>query len=307
MGYVSPENKLRKIAAGTDLSDGKAVEKTYNALLLKNPKAAVAWLKSVTPMLKENIRQQKLSQVGTAEKSNLGKYYDDAMAIFNCQPGPGMAACRQKAMDYVMQFKKPEGALQGGLGKGAADRVWDGFKKAENSQTNLLSIKSALQGLDAGITAGTFAEGRQWANNFLYTMGLSSDPKTINTQKFVADTARLVGGLLASGMLGAGTGLSDNDVLFAKSMVGADLNSQPEAMRRILEMAQTANTILINKHNSWAGSINPETLRRGEMGDMSFIVPIPEPYKPKAFGVDPASNGDFSSDNTKVVPYTGKK
>jgi hypothetical protein len=60
-GYVSPKAQLQRMASQTDLSDGRAVQKTYNAILAKNPAAAKAWIDSVMPTLKANIEQQKLA------------------------------------------------------------------------------------------------------------------------------------------------------------------------------------------------------------------------------------------------------
>lgn len=70
-GYESESNQLKRIASETDLSNGKAVQNTYNTILAKNPQAAQAWLTSVKPVITANIEQQKLasSAKGTPAKA----------------------------------------------------------------------------------------------------------------------------------------------------------------------------------------------------------------------------------------------
>lgn len=59
IGYESPEREMRRVASETDLSNSDSVEKTFNFLMSKNPKAAASWLKSVKPTLDYHIAQQK--------------------------------------------------------------------------------------------------------------------------------------------------------------------------------------------------------------------------------------------------------
>jgi len=70
-GYVSPENKLRKIASDTDLSDGKAVQATFNTLLSKNPKAAQAWLTSIKPVIQMHMDKQGADTQAISAKASL--------------------------------------------------------------------------------------------------------------------------------------------------------------------------------------------------------------------------------------------
>ncbi len=60
-GYVSPKTQLKRMAAKTDLSDGQAVQQTYNAILAKNPTAAKKWLESVKPIIQQHIEQQQIA------------------------------------------------------------------------------------------------------------------------------------------------------------------------------------------------------------------------------------------------------
>jgi hypothetical protein len=79
-GYESESNQLKRIASDTDLSNGKAVQDTYNTLLAKNPQAANSWLKSVKPIIDQHMATQKASDTGTATN------FDKKMAIYAQNP-----------------------------------------------------------------------------------------------------------------------------------------------------------------------------------------------------------------------------
>lgn len=72
LGYVSPEGKLRKIASNTDLSNSDDVQNTWKLLSAKNPKAGMAWLKSVKPIIELNIQKQNAESAArtAANKAN---------------------------------------------------------------------------------------------------------------------------------------------------------------------------------------------------------------------------------------------
>lgn len=266
-GYESTERKMKRIASETDLSDGKAVQDTFNQLMSINPESAKEWLLSIKPIITENAQ-------GSNDMSNLGKHFRDAKSIKHCAPGD--KKCEQEALDLVMQFKKPESELMKGLGKGAADKIWDGLDKSEKARGSLIAIDSALGELDRGVIAGSFSGARQGIANFLYTAGLIKNPSIVNTQKFIADTGNLVLNILGSGDLGAGTGLSDKDVEFAKTVAGASTDLTPDALRRILDMNRRASERVIERHNKFAGSIDKEKFRGSGLQGVDVLVKIPK-------------------------------
>lgn len=60
-GYVSPKAKMQRMAAQTDLSDMNSVKNTFNTIMSHSPTAAAKWLKSVEPLIKSTIEQQKVA------------------------------------------------------------------------------------------------------------------------------------------------------------------------------------------------------------------------------------------------------
>jgi hypothetical protein len=94
-GYVSPKVQLQRMASQTDLRDGRAVQKTYNAILAKNPTAAQKWLESIKPIITQHIEQQKLAATLRGKQGERKiikdaqgrqRYVDDKSLVF-----PGVA------------------------------------------------------------------------------------------------------------------------------------------------------------------------------------------------------------------------
>jgi hypothetical protein len=279
---------MKAIAANTDLSDGKAVQKTFNTLMSMNPESANAWLKSVKPVIDQHIEQQKLTVNGKG-LSNLGEHFRDAMSIKQCAPGD--EKCKQEAMDLVMRFKKPETSLTKGLGEGASKALWAGREKAQASQTSLRTINVAQQLLDKGITTGSFSGTRQSIARFFNTMGLTKDPSVDSTDNYLATLGYLVKDILGSGDFGAGTGLSDKDVEFVQTMVGGSTDISAEALRRILDISRRTHKETIKRHNEWSAQFDEEQLRRAGVKGMRFGIKAPEDYQTP--GVDPKGEMDY--------------
>ena len=112
-GYESPERQLRSMAADTDLSDGKAVQATYNEMMRRNPTAANKWLTSVMPVLKQNIEQQKLqaSRAGTvdADKAARAHRYNELVAEHGKSEGTKKYLAERAAAKVQMTGTIPQG------------------------------------------------------------------------------------------------------------------------------------------------------------------------------------------------------
>lgn len=294
-GYESPKRKAMAIAAKADLNSMKSIQDTYQQIQQINPTAASAWMKDVMPQAQEQGKRQVASSGGKG-LSNLGEHFRDAMSIKQCAPGD--EKCKQEAMDLMFKFKKPESAVMQGLGKGATTRLWDGMSKAEKARSSMVAIDSAVDEIEKGIIAGSFSGFRQDVSNLLYTMGVTKDPSILNTKKFIADTGKLVLNILGSGDLGAGTGLSDKDVEFAKTVAGASTDIPPEALIRILDMNRRASQRVIERHNAFSGSIAPERFRESGLEGIDLKIKLPKARKRNTTpGVDPAgsvSYGEFT-------------
>ena len=70
--------------------------------------------------------------------------------------------------------------------------------------------------------------------------GTSSAERVEATQSFIINRAKKTIALLASGALGAGVGISDNDRKFAASLSGSDTSLSKETIQRLLTLERTA-------------------------------------------------------------------
>jgi hypothetical protein len=312
-GYVSQENQILEIMKGADLTDAKSVSDTFNKIMMINPEAAGEFQKQVMPMLAANETQNKnlLASKKEPELSNLGKYYDDAERIlssvdpnFDINTPEGLAA----AEEFVNDFKKPETAISRGLGEGAANALWEGKDKATKSRNSIIAIDNAIAQIEKGIISGSFSGTRQDISNLLYSAGLIEDKSIINTQKFIADTGNLVLNILGSGDLGAGTGLSDNDVRFALTVAGSNTDIQAEALLQILKTNRIASQEVIKRHNKLVSGFDPKDLQSSGVGGIDFTVnapdlPIQVQTRDASIYKNSINGGQFFSDDEGNIVY----
>ncbi len=166
-GYESPEREMRRIASETDLSNVDSVQETFNTLMSKNPQAAIAWRKSVMPIVKSNIEQQKLtaSAKGTptkAKEAHLQAVRNRMIAAKGPEEGERAFGSYLQAQNIQMQGSLPQGTRMTSMGtleliplSPAAAKV----KQAAEKQ------KMATEGLkrQADLVVGTINEVKELA------------------------------------------------------------------------------------------------------------------------------------------------
>jgi len=123
-------------------------------------------------------------------------------------------------------------------------------ENADKSRNWLASAQRAENALNSGAETGAFAEG---------VLGLKKLAGFFGVGEFEADVdasealAQVLGGnvleLLSSGALGTGTGLSDNDVKFAKEVTGGTIALTEETIRYAIDAKRRAANYARNKFN----------------------------------------------------------
>ena len=142
------------------------------------------------------------------------------------------------------------------LKESAGKKFVDEQDTAQQAANSIDTMAEARAQLDSGVFTGRGANAKLEFNKFLELAGLNFfGEKVNNTQTFAATAAKLVGGVLASGMLGAGTGLSDNDVKFAKRMVAGDITVDEPSIRKILDISERAYREQIRQYNVKAADV----------------------------------------------------
>jgi len=181
-GYESQDRQLRNLAASTDLSDGRAVQKTYNTILAKNPKAAQGWLTSVKPVITANIEQQKLasSAKGTptkAKEAHLQAVRNRMIKVYGPEKGEEAFGSYLQSQGTQMQGTIPQGyrmsprgtleLIPGGPAEAEAKGTAEAMKNRQalakraigvvkGNLTDALKFYDRAEGKDADVTDAVF-------------------------------------------------------------------------------------------------------------------------------------------------------
>jgi hypothetical protein len=153
---------------------------------------------------------------------------------------------------------------------------------------NINKANDALKLLDTEkVIVGAFAKTRQGAIKMASQLfGWQEGKEAVaNTALLMAETKTMAGELLATGMYGSGTAISDRDLKTVQEIAGADENLTPESMKFILEWNQKLNAEKIKRHNDRLGNYSEEFWgRTPEGGPDSFRVETPSLYKTQNVG-----------------------
>ena len=181
----------------------------------------------------------------------------------------GSITINQKGVDKMWEN------LLGGAGKDINDRKTKAISSAENINT----IHEARAQLDNGAYTGFGANAYLGFGRVLSAVGFkAAEDGVANTQAFAAQTGRLVGNLLATGMFGAGTGLSDADREYAQKIAGGEITLDEKAIRKLLDINEKASRALISLHNKEVAGIDKK-LSEDENIPIRFSVEMPADYQ----------------------------
>ena len=171
-----------------------------------------------------------------------------------------------------------------------------GYKGLVNKRKEMLDVRdsintanNALKILDGGdVNIGSFPSTRQGIMKLMATMFPSwelANETVARTDLLISQTKTLAGQLLASGMFGDGTAISDKDKETAEKIAGASETLTPLAMKEILEFNAKVQSKKLNAFNQRLNKYNPEFFARTVEGSPeAFMVEIPPVYVPKNIG-----------------------
>jgi hypothetical protein len=169
---------------------------------------------------------------------------------------------------------KQEGAFEGGLGKGQADRIFASQVAAEDATAIIDTVKTGRDIMKSGMITGAGADFLVNLNQGLKTAGIDSGyaDASANSQAFAANMAGNVGKLIKQ--FGAGTGLSDADREFAKDMAGGRISLDAKAINRILDINEKAARNTITRHNKNVKGIKTNISLEVEMPPAAPSAPV---------------------------------
>lgn len=161
------------------------------------------------------------------------------------------------------------------------ERLETEYDKAIASTETLKVTNQALQTLDSGrVITGSFPNTRKGAEKLVEQIfGLDTDGAVARTELLMSQTFKLAGQMLASGMFGEGTGISERDLLTAQEIAGAANTLTPAGMEQILRINGKMQQAQINAYNKRLDRFPQTYWERSPIPKDSYIVTPPELYE----------------------------
>jgi len=187
--------------------------------------------------------------------------------------------CYMYAVNKVNQAKKNETKFDEVLGEAMGDELVEFRKEALTGFKTIGTISNSFTNLNsAEVISGFAAEPRKTFQKALGFISGNENENVQATELWLASTAGLVTEIMGSGDLGAGTGLSDNDIKFAKAMVAGDIGLDEGSVRRILWMRRILEVEKIKRWNERYNNL-PEAIKESMtaqgLNPKQAIVDIP--------------------------------
>ena len=159
------------------------------------------------------------------------------------------------AASTTVNMPPQEKAFETGLGAGQSKLAIDSQIAAEGAATILNTNITGRNILNSGAITGTGANFLVGLNNALKQVGIDAGyaDAAANSQAYAAALGANVGQLIKQ--FGAGTGLSDDDRIFAKQIAGGEITITEQAIRKILDINDKAANRIIDTHNRKYGGV----------------------------------------------------
>ncbi len=155
--------------------------------------------------------------------------------------------------------------------------IRENARKTDNMLRSASRAELALANAETGFGAETFLGLKKFAQLF----GVKAFGKDISDSEALAQVlGENVLDVLGSGDLGAGTGLSDKDVEFARQVAGGTIRLDEETIRYAIDAKRRAANFFRKQHNDALGvaveSFPGTTLAKGKPYDLVEFTPISE-------------------------------
>lgn len=167
----------------------------------------------------------------TGKEASIGEDLGQKMML--AQAG-AQRSTTQISMNAESEFAKTVGGEQGKL-------ISNAYKIATEAPKTLTAINTAREALDGGMFTGFGADKKLLFGKAIRAGGFNAYADEIaNTEAFLASTGQLVAGVLSSGALGSGSGISSKDLEFVQRMSASDATLDEGSIRRILDISDRA-------------------------------------------------------------------
>mgnify|MGYP003639060955 CR=1 FL=1 len=167
--------------------------------------------------------------IAAYRENEFGMVYDEEQSKFVTPSSLGL----QQAPPQVQKVEQIASGMADELAKVGAKSFSELAEAAQKAQETVLSIDRSVGDLDTMFT-GTAANLKLQVAKATRAFGVDVvDPETIaDTEVYIAASASRVADYITN--LGAGTGLSDKDLTFAKQVVGGEISADATSLKRML-------------------------------------------------------------------------
>lgn len=215
-------------------------------------------------------------------------------------------SCWIAATDLYHATAVKEDSFDKEFGESAGKDVAKRYESAKSSVDAINTIDASFNALNSGDPITGFASDMRLGLAKMIGAISGDENKDVQaTEVWLATTGKLVADLLASGAFGSGTGLSDNDVKFAKAMQGGDVTLDENSIRRILFMRrQLENKVITNWNETYRSYPNSVKKNMNQFYSDEQIYQAEKPLDPntvyikppKGFFIYPESNSLLGTD-----------
>lgn len=187
--------------------------------------------------------------------------------------------CYAKAEEKVINLKRQDTATSSVIANTFRELETKQLPAARAAAKRVARIDRAFKILDVPVDkpiTGIGAEARLTVDKIAAMFQISKGKAAAATEALQANNMGLAGELLASGMFGAGTGISDRDMATALQMAGADMSLTVGGMVQILKNLRESSISEIEQHNRDIESLSDDVIKRGAFSRKRYLVPVPQ-------------------------------
>jgi len=201
-------------------------------------------------------------------------------------------SCWIAATDLYHATAVKEDSFDKEFGESAGKDVAKRYENAKSSVDAINTIDASFNALNSGDPITGFASNMRLGLAKMIGVMTGDERKDVQaTEVWLATTGKLVADLLASGAFGSGTGLSDNDVKFAKAMQGGDVTLDENSIRRILFMRrQLENKVIRNWNETYKSYPNAVKKNMNQFYTDQQIYQAEKPLDPDTVYIKPPKN-----------------
>ena len=207
----------------------------------------------------------------------------------------------QAAYEMFLESKRVDPLLNP-----TAKRLDSDYDKAILSRQNIMVANDALKLIDEGrVILGSFAQTRKGAEKFIsQVFGIGDKDAVTRTEQLMSKVRTLSAQMLASGMFGSGTGISERDLLEAKEIAGASETLTPTGMAKILRMNAKMEALKLKQYNERLERLPSSFWERSMIPREGFVVETPEMYA-TPFSIDRAESAAQDNDGNTIYEFNG--